>query len=415
MVLTALNSNVIVGERKTNIVTLPITDSTTITAGDFVELSSGKLITSITNLSTSLVGIANTTAIMGVLSDSGVQGYCGISTEGLIKVKGLVTGSGGSYQTAIAIGTKVSFYYDASAGYGQFVVNSTSAPCGTVVSGSVAYSGTTSDQWDYVLVELDFESGSSGGSGSIADGSVTASKLASNAVLVSKIASGAISSSAKFADGVITNSQLANGTLTGTKFAAGAISSSTYMTDGVITNSQLANGTLTGTKFASGAISSSVYLADGVVSTAKIANGIIINGTITTSASINDGVITNSQLANGTLQGTKFASGGINSSVYFGAAVITASQCGISVPGQIGATKRFVDCGTWATTSTETTCLATFNATLSSTTGVLVGLQVLTNSGYNAVPGSLTTTNFTVTGTSSQNGNWFAFIPSTSV
>lgn len=238
MALTALGLTNVFGERKDSIVTYPITDSTTITASEFVELSSEKLITSVTTLSTVLIGVANTTKTMGVLATSGQQETMGVVTEGLIKVKGLVEGSGGTYTTAISVGTKVSFHYSSTTGYGQFVVNSGSAPIGTVVFGSVASSGTTTDYWDYVLVQLDFEAASSGGS-SIADGAVTTAKLGAGSVTGTKIATGGITSSVSFAAGVITNSQIANGTLAGTKFAAGAISSSAYITDAIITRSQL--------------------------------------------------------------------------------------------------------------------------------------------------------------------------------
>lgn len=157
MTLTAVGTNTIVGERGDNVTSLPITDSTTLTAGDFLELSSGKLIKSVTTLSTTLVGIANTTKEQLVAATSR-QEYMGVIAEGLVICKGLVEGSGGTYQTALAVGDKVSFHYDATTGYGQFAVYSESAPIGTVVQGVVASSGDTTDQWDYVLVQLDFES-----------------------------------------------------------------------------------------------------------------------------------------------------------------------------------------------------------------------------------------------------------------
>ncbi len=167
MTLTALASNVFAGDRHETTITLPITDSTTITASEFVELSSGKLITSVTTLSEALVGIAKTTKTMGVLATVGTQQRVGVITEGLIKLRGLVEGSGGTYTTALAVGTKVSFHYDGTTDYGQFVVASDSSPVGTVIEGSVASSGSTPDQWDYVLVQLDFEQAGGGGGADI--------------------------------------------------------------------------------------------------------------------------------------------------------------------------------------------------------------------------------------------------------
>jgi len=138
MTLTAVGTNKIAGERGDSVTSLPITDSTTLTAGDFLELSSGKLIKSVTDMSEALVGAAASTITMGVYSETGQQDYMGTIAEGLVICRGLVEGSGGTYKTAIAVGTKVSFRYDATTGYGQFVVASDSSPIGTVVQCSVA-------------------------------------------------------------------------------------------------------------------------------------------------------------------------------------------------------------------------------------------------------------------------------------
>jgi len=185
MTLTAMETNVIAGERGDSDTTLTITDSTTITWGNFLELSSGKLIKSITTLSSSLVGVAATSKIAGVYSTQGFQDYIGVTVEGLIKLKGLVEGSGGTYTSALAVGDKISFHYDATTGYGQFVVNSDAAPIGIVVEGSVASSGSTGDQWDYVLVQLDFER-NLGGAAGVADGSISTAKIADSAVTSTK-------------------------------------------------------------------------------------------------------------------------------------------------------------------------------------------------------------------------------------
>jgi len=283
MTLTAMGTNTLEGERFDSTITLPITDSTTLTVGDFVELSSGKLIKSITTLSTVLTGIAATTKTSGVYSTSGQQDYMGVITEGTVKFKGLVEGSGGTYKTAIAVGTKVSMHYDATSGYGQFVVNSDAAPCGTVIKGSVASSGSTVAQWDYVLVQLDFER-VAGGSSIIGTGAVTTGKLAALAVTDAKIAVGAVSATKSAAD----------------------------------------------------------------------------------------------------------------------------------VPAQINATKQWMDCGTYAVSSTESTAVIDWSSTLTSTVGVKVFAQALTATTPIPIPGTMTDTSFTLTGTNSQTGNWFAWIPNTS-
>jgi hypothetical protein len=261
MALTEVGTNVLSGVRYDNTITLPITDSTTITKNDFVELSSGKLITSITTLSSSLVGLATTTKTQGVESTTGIVEKIGIVTEGIVRVKGLVEGSGGTYTSALAVGDTVSFHYDATSGYGQFVVNSSSSPIGRVIEGSVASSGDTDDQWDYVLVQLDFERGGSAG---IVDNSITAVKTTTE------------------------------------------------------------------------------------------------------------------------------------------------------IPASINATKQWLDVGSFAITSTETTAVVDWSATLTATTGVKVFVQALTATATIPIPGTMTATGFTITGANSQTGNWFAWIPNSS-
>lgn len=283
MALTAVGTNVLEGERRDSVITLPITDSTTLTVADFLELSSGKLIKSITTLSTSLVGVAATTKTSGVYSTSGQQDHMGAVTEGLLKLKGLVEGSGGTYKTAIAVGTKVSMHYDATSGYGQFVVASEAAPVGTVVKGTVASSGSTDDQWDYVLVQMDFER-VAGGSSVVGTGAITTAKLAALAVTDAKVAVGAIS----------------------------------------------------------------------------------------------------------------------------------ATKTATDVPAQINSTKQWMDCGSYAMTATESTAVIDWSSTLTSTAGVIIFTQALTATTPIPIPGTMTDTSFTLTGTNSQTGNWFAWIPNTS-
>lgn len=274
MTITALNTNSLSGVRHDNAITLPITDSTTITKDEFVELSSGKLITSITTLSSSLVGIAQTTKTQGLNATTGRTEEIGIVTEGIVKVKGLVEGSGGTYTTALAVGDTVSFHYDSTASYGQFVVNSSASPIGKIVGGSVASSGTTADQWDYVLVQLNFESGSSGSG-----------------------------------------------------------------------------------------------LVDSSVTTAKIADSNI------TSDKVDESIVCNTK-----------------------------------------GTKHWLDVNSYAMTATQTSTTVTWSsATLSTTAGVRVFCQALTATGTIPIPSAMTATSFTITGTASQTGNWFAWIPDTSL
>jgi len=252
MTLTELNTNTLSGVRHDNATTLPITDSTIITKDEFVELSSGKLITSITTLSSSLVGIAQTTKTMGVVATTGSLEYVGVVTEGIVKVKGLVEGSGGTYKTALVVGDIVSFHYDATAGYGQFIVNSTSSPIGRIVGGGVASSGTTADQWDYVLVQLDFERG---GSSRIVDGAVTTAKLADSAVTSTKTGTnvpGSINSTKQHLDvGTFTlNATLGTATLDWSTTLSATTGVKVFMQALTVTGSIPIAGAMTDTSFA---------------------------------------------------------------------------------------------------------------------------------------------------------------------
>jgi len=484
MTLTAIGTNVIVGARGDSVTTLPITDSAALTAADFVEISAGKLIRSVTTLSTALVGVAASTKTAGVYGTTGVQDYMGVIVEGLVKVKGLVENTGaGTYQTAIAVGTKVSFHYDAALGTGQFVVASTASPIGTVVQGSVASQGASNDGWDYVLVQLDFEGGAAGGI--VPDGSITTAKLANASLTGSKFATGGISSSAYLATGVVTSTKIgalavataniANGAITGSKFAAGGISSSSYFADGVITASQIADGTIIAQEIAVGAVTSTKIAIGGVTATnigigAVASTHIAVGGISPTNfaalsvetAAINTGAVTSTKIAVGgvtagnigvgAVTSTKIAIGGVTSTnlgalsvasaaIQVGAVTstkiaiggvtatnlgalavdtaaiavgaVTATKCASDVPGQITASKGWLDTGTFTLASGTKT--VDFSATLSSTTGVNVFLQTVTATNTSLSAGSLTTSNFIVTGAGSQEGVWFAWIPNSSV
>jgi len=329
MALTAIGENVIVGDRRDSILTLPITDSTTITSGDFVEISGGKLIKSITTLSGDLVGVAASTKVSGVSSTQGFTDYMGVITEGLIKVKGLVEGSGGTYKTALAVGDKVSFHYDATAGYGQFVVNSTSSPVGKVVSGSVASSGSTIDYYDYVLVQLDFEGA---GSDDIADGSVTAAKISTGAVTAAKIGTGAV-----------TSTKIAIGGVTSTNIGALAVEA----------------------------------------------------------AAIAVGAVTSTKIAVGGIEGTNIAIGAVSS-----------TNTDETLTANLTTSRAWLDSGTF--TLAAGTKTIDWSTTISATTGVKIFLQSLTATNTALSSGSMTETNFVVTGAGAQEGVWFAWIPNSS-
>jgi hypothetical protein len=100
----------------------------------------------------------------------------------------------------------------------------------------------------------------------IADGAVTAGKIAAGAVTVSKIADGAVTAG-KIAAGAVTVSKIADGTVTAGKIAAGAVTVS-KIADGAVTTEKLASSAVTADKLADTASLASVIGAGlGVVKT----------------------------------------------------------------------------------------------------------------------------------------------------
>lgn len=118
---------------------------------------------------------------------------------------------------------------------------------------------------------------------------------------------------------------------------------------------------------------------------------------------------TTSDLGTGVVGTAELASGAV-SSAKLAAAACTGAKLGTDVVRGVTASTMSLDQGTYAITATETAKTVDFTATLTSTTGVAIFCQPVTATGTIAVPGSITDTNFVVTGTNSQTGNWLAVI-----
>ena len=128
--------------------------------------------------------------------------------------------------------------------------------------------------------------------GSVADGAITAAKLASNAVTTVKIADGNVTS-AKLADGAVTSAKILDGTIATADLA-----------DGSVTSAKIADGTIAAGDLASNAVTT-VKILDGNVTTAKLADNSvtsakIVDGTIAT-ADLADGAVTSAKIADGTV------------------------------------------------------------------------------------------------------------------
>jgi hypothetical protein len=112
------------------------------------------------------------------------------------------------------------------------------------------------------------------GTGAIADGAVTTAKIASGAVIESKIADTAITAN-KIATGAITESKIADAAITPDKIAGGAVTES-KIADAAITQSKIAVGAITGGNIADAAITQSKIAADAI-GAAQLQDGIPIN------------------------------------------------------------------------------------------------------------------------------------------
>jgi hypothetical protein len=136
----------------------------------------------------------------------------------------------------------------------------------------------------------------------LADGAVTAGKLATDSV-----------TGAKVADGSLTAADLASAAVTAAKIASGAVTAGKLATDSV-TGVKVADGTLTADDLATGAVGT-FQLADNAVTTAKVADGSLTAADLATgavgTAQLADNAVTAAKVADGTLTGAKIAAGSI--------------------------------------------------------------------------------------------------------
>lgn len=142
----------------------------------------------------------------------------------------------------------------------------------------------------------------------VADGGITADKLASDTITNAKIADGALSAG-KLAADTITNDKIADGALSVGKIADAAITAAKLAAD-AITNTTVADGLLTAAKLASGAITND-KIADGAITLAKIADGAIsaakFAANAITSTVVADGALTAAKIADNAIAAAKIA------------------------------------------------------------------------------------------------------------
>ena len=180
----------------------------------------------------------------------------------------------------------------------------------------------------------------------IADGAITANKLAQGAVTKDKIGAGAVTSE-KLADNAVTNDKIADGAITrkkidptllkeiaeikrenknpvdsdkiasdavtNDKIAANAVTKE-KIADGAVVTDKIANGAVTAEKIADGAITKDKLAANAVTSD-KIADNAVTESKIAadavTTSKIKNGAITTDKLADGSVTKDKIANGAI--------------------------------------------------------------------------------------------------------
>ena len=135
-----------------------------------------------------------------------------------------------------------------------------------------------------------------GGTGEVADGSITTAKLADGAVTGIKIAEGAVTSG-HIGEGAVTDVQIVEGAVTTTKLADGAVTS-TKIAAGAVTDAQLGEGAVMDLHIAAGAVTPA-KLADGAVTSPKIGEGAV------SEVKIAAGAVTTGKLVDGAVTGPK--------------------------------------------------------------------------------------------------------------
>jgi len=161
-----------------------------------------------------------------------------------------------------------------------------------------------------------------GGTASIADGSITTAKLADASVTSAKIVDGTIAT-ADIAPGAITPSLIAAGSLTSAQITPGGITAAS-LAPGAVTTPAILDGSVTTAKIAPGAIGTgqiadgaiqSVDIAAGAVGTSQLASQsvtttILADKSVTT-AKLADGAVTNQQLAQNSVTSWNITDGAI--------------------------------------------------------------------------------------------------------
>lgn len=194
----------------------------------------------------------------------------------------------------------------------------------------------------------------------VADGTITAAKLAASSVTTSKIAALAVTD-AKLAANAVTTAKLATAAVTAAKIENGAVGTDQLalgavtadkLADGAVGGDELANGAVSTAKIATGAISTG-SLADAAVTAAKIAaNAIVTAGILdanVTTAKIADNAVTTAKIPDAGITPAKLSGG------QSGTAPVYGARAWATIDGVTAANKT----GTYSQTGTVVTVTVT--------------------------------------------------------
>lgn len=117
-----------------------------------------------------------------------------------------------------------------------------------------------------------------------------------------------------------------------------------------------------------------------------------------------------SEIANGAITGSKHATGGISSSAYLGTGVCTGAKLGDDVVTQVTSSNIQVDFGSYTMNGTESTLVVALTSSITSTANIAIYPFARTNGDVTPTVSAITATNFTISGTTTQAGNWFAVV-----
>ena len=164
------------------------------------------------------------------------------------------------------------------------------------ITGALADGAVTAAKIASQTITADKIANNAVNTGEIVDGSITAAKIATNVITADKIASGAVNTG-ELADGGITTAKIANSQITNGKLAADAVTSA-KIADDAVDNEHIANDAVRTLQIINNAVNDT-KIADSAVTTAKLADDAV------TIAKLADDAVGTTQIANNAVTDAK--------------------------------------------------------------------------------------------------------------